>query len=42
MKPGDDIGKNCGFAKLNRDGIKKLTPVFGGHSMDRSAGNSFY
>ena len=42
MKPGEDIGKNCGFAKLNRDGIKKLTPVFGGHSMDRSAGNSFY
>ena len=42
IKPGDDIGNNCGFALLSKDGIKKLTPVFGGHSLRKSAGNPFH
>ena len=39
IKPADDIGKNCGFALLNRDGIKKLTPVFGGRTADQTSGH---
>ena len=42
IKPGDDIGKNCGFALLSKDGIKKLTPVFGGRSLKKSADNPFH
>ena len=42
IKPSDDIGKNCGFALLSKDGIKKLTPVFGGRSLKKSADNPFH
>ena len=42
INPSNEISKNCGFALLSKDGIKKLTPVFGGHSLKNSAGNPLH